>query len=89
MPDLLGEYAVTLVVDDGRNQSSPVTHRLEAKNVPPVALVAEVGRSAPLGEPITLDASGSSDCDGDPLSYRWYFDHLPPAATRSSPIRTS
>jgi hypothetical protein len=68
---------VTLIVDDDTNQSAPVTHEIEAKNAPPIALVAEVNRAADLGEVITLDASGSTDCDGDPLTYRWYFDHLP------------
>jgi hypothetical protein len=77
MADALGAYMVTLVVFDGRNESAPVTHMIEAKNAPPVALMSEVGRTAELGQLITLDASGSSDCDGDPISYRWYFDHLP------------
>ncbi len=77
MADRLGMYTLTLVVDDGRNQSAPVTHQIEANNSPPVALVAEVGRALALGSLITLDASGSSDCDGDALTYRWYFDHLP------------
>jgi hypothetical protein len=77
MADRFGMYMVTLVVDDGRNRSAPVTHMIEAKNVPPVALVAEVGHTAELGEVVTLDASGSTDCDGDALTYRWYFDHLP------------
>src|SRR5687768_4133473 len=77
MADVLGMYMVTLVVDDGSNQSAPVTHEIEAKNARPVALVTEVPRAADLGVLVQLDASGSTDCDGDALTYRWYFDHLP------------
>ncbi len=77
LPDRLGPYLITLVVDDGNNRSAPVTQMVEAKNAPPVALVADVPHAVELGSVITLDGSGSTDCDGDALAYRWYFDHVP------------
>jgi hypothetical protein len=77
MTDGLGMYVVSLVVDDGSHESAPVAQTIEAKNVPPVARMAEVGHAADLGQAIMLDATGSTDEDGDPLTYRWYFDFLP------------
>jgi hypothetical protein len=78
MADALGKYTVTLIVDDGGHESAPVSHMIEAVNTPPEAVsVAVPDRTADLGELIQLDASGSSDCDEQPLTYRWYFDHVP------------
>lgn len=42
----------------------------EGANTRPIA-VASVPTSAPEGTPIVLDASGSSDPDGDPIRFRW------------------
>jgi outer membrane protein OmpA-like peptidoglycan-associated protein len=50
-------------------------------NRPPVCRLT-VPAQGQVGEAITLDASGSSDPDGDPLSYTWDFgDGTPPART--------
>lgn len=77
MADVLGEYEVTLVVDDGRSQSAPVTQMVKAVNsAPEVTMVTQAGRNVGLGEMVQLEVSGS-DCDQDPISFRWYFDHLP------------
>jgi outer membrane protein OmpA-like peptidoglycan-associated protein len=50
-------------------------------NRPPVCRLT-VPAQGQAGEAVTLDASGSSDPDGDPLSYTWDFgDGTPPART--------
>jgi len=50
-------------------------------NRPPVCRLT-VPAQGQAGDAVTLDASGSSDPDGDPLSYTWDFgDGTPPART--------
>lgn len=46
----------------------------EEANHPPVAKVeGEVRRTAKVGDRIELSAAGSSDPDGDELTYRWFY----------------
>jgi outer membrane protein OmpA-like peptidoglycan-associated protein len=53
-------------------------------NRPPVCRLT-VPTQGQAGEAVTLDASGSSDPDGDPLSYTWDFgDGTPPARTTTA-----
>jgi hypothetical protein len=77
-PDLAGVYVVSLVVNDGQLDSAPDT----------VQITAATGNSAPIadagpaqevlvGDTVTLDGSGSSDADGDPLTYSWSLTTRP------------
>ena len=76
-----GTYRVTLIVNDGQIDSPPVTTTVEIAtalaNRPPVA--APGGPySGETGTPVAFDGSGSSDPDGDPLTYIWDFgDGMP------------
>jgi PKD repeat protein len=89
-----GTYTVELTVtDDGGltdTRSRTITVR-EANHAP----TADAGpdQTVQVGETVQLDGSGSSDPDGDPLSFRWSFVERPSGsrAALSNPtsIRTT
>lgn len=76
--DVDGTYVIELIVDDGTIASSPAT----------VTVNAASGNSAPTADAgpnqnvatfsvVTLDGSGSSDADNDPLTYAWRLVSTP------------
>src|SRR5207248_793878 len=65
-----GRYTATLTVNDGFKRSDPVSFVVDIPNHAPVAKVG--GPYSGLGnEMIAFDPSGSSDADGDALTYTW------------------
>lgn len=83
-PDLPGDYVFSLVVTDGRLESvaSFVTIKAAQRNAAPVASAGST-QSVLTGATVTLDGTGSSDANQDPLSYRWSVVSRPPLSTAS------
>ena len=80
--DVFGDYVMQLVVHDGMVNSAPDTVTISTLNSPPVAN-AGADQSAYVSEPVTLDGSGSSDVDGNTLSYSWSLVSKPSGSTAS------
>jgi len=71
-----GTYVVKLIVDDGLEASAPDTVTISTQNSAPQA-DAGPNQNASVGDTVTLDGSGSSDMDGDTLTFTWSFVSLP------------
>lgn len=73
--DTKGSYILELTVDDGMDFTLD-TVTVTANNNPPVA-DAGTDQAGLENTTFTLDGSGSSDADLDPLSYIWTFISIP------------
>ena len=90
--DLPGTYVVGLVVNDGKVNSTQstvtVTATTLATNAAPVAN-AGPAQNVVAGAVVTLNGSGSSDANGDPLTYSWTGVSKPPGSTAALAATTS
>ena len=78
--DVAGSYVVQLVVNDGNVDSAPDNVTISTDNSAPVA-DAGADQSVLVGDTVTLDGSGSSDVDGDPLTFNWSLTSVPAGST--------
>jgi len=80
--DLAGSYVASVIVNDGKASSSgdTVTVTASVVNAAPVAN-AGIAQSVAGGSVVTLDASASSDANGDPLTYIWTLTAKPAGST--------
>ena len=79
---------VQLIVNDGTVNSDPDTMTIITLNSPPNAVAVldpPPNGQVFLGDTATLDGSGSSDVDGDSLTYFWSFTSQPPGSTATLP----
>lgn len=74
--DVNGTFAIQLVVSDPWVSSVPRTVAVSFTNVTPVAN-AGLSQSAIVGNTVTLNGSGSTDANGDQLTYRWSLASVP------------
>jgi hypothetical protein len=75
-PDVYGSYSITLKVDNGVNESEVVSQAIVLVNRAPVAN-AGADQQHTTGALIRLNGSGSTDPDGDPLTYAWGWSAQP------------
>jgi hypothetical protein len=79
-PDRPGDYIVQLIVSDGSLKSAPDTVQISTQSSPPVAN-AGPDQTSFVGQLVQLDGSGSTDIDGDPLTYAWSIVNAPDGST--------
>ena len=75
-----GVYQIELRVSDVRGGSSTDTVEADLTNDDPVLDLAPTQSSIAVGIPLALDATGSSDPNGQPLSYTWTVNSKPAAS---------
>ncbi len=87
-----GADSFTFKANDGQADSNEATVRLTVNRVnhPPVARPGpdQTVECAGAGTPVMLDGSGSSDPDGDPLTFAWRGTALTGTVTEARPTLT-
>ena len=78
--DRPGSYVVQLIVNDGRESSAPEYMTVSTFNTAPVAN-AGLAQAAILNAVVQLSGAGSTDVDGDALTYLWSWNSLPAGST--------
>src|SRR5262249_40525853 len=79
--DVEGDYVAELVVNDGALDSDPDTVTVSTANLPPVASIELATDPVQVDEAVPPDGSGSSDPNGDPLTYHWSLSSKPARST--------
>jgi hypothetical protein len=88
--DIAGSYVASLVVNDGKVNSTAGTVDIKAAvlNVAPIAN-AGAAQSVVAGTVVALDGSTSSDANNDALAYAWTLTAKPPGSLATLSSATS
>lgn len=88
--DLAGNYVVSLVVNDGKADSTVATVSVTATvaNAAPVAN-AGVNQNVVIASTVTLDGTASTDANNDSLSYKWVLQSKPATSSATLAAATS
>ena len=91
--DIHGDYVITLIVTDVFGAvSEPDSVTVDFENIKPLA-DAGVNQFVIIGDTVSLDGSGSTDTNGDLLTYSWTFTSKPPGSlaefTNPTSVQTS
>jgi PKD domain len=79
--DVHGDYSIQLIVIDSLGAASkPATIKVSFNNIAPVAS-AGLSRSVDVRQTVSLNGTGSSDANGDSLTYKWSLTSLPSGST--------
>lgn len=83
-PDVAGTYVLSLIVDDGslKSVADSVTITASRSNAAPVANAGK-DQNVLIRSTVTLDGRGSSDANGDTLSYEWNLTSKPAGSLAS------
>jgi len=80
--DVAGNYTVQLIVNDGHANSAPNQVIVSTTNSAPVANPGP-NQLVLTGTTVKLDGSGSTDIDGNPLTYSWAILNKPSGSSAS------
>ncbi len=86
--DVYGSYTVQLIVNDGYHNSAPSQVIITTKDSAPVAN-AGPSQTVPTQTLVQLNGSGSTDVDGNTLTYAWSFVSVPTGSTATLSTPTS
>ena len=80
-PDRSGSYTATLTVSDGTATDKDAVVVATTANRPPVARAGSDDRTLQVGDKIQLDATDSTDANGQLLGYAWTLTKKPSGST--------